>query len=265
MIKNIIKKLIYFLILYQMTFSGKSPHLSLLISKRIQPSFTTYSCQACHIVHSSKSIYLSPSPRSISIIEFTTPKGSLSTRDLLCMRCHTDNITLQREFPEIISSLSESCYLGKNMMDDHPLGVSVNMKSLSKNKISLPLGNNKTVLCVTCHEPHQSTFPPLLRLPKNELCLTCHDNINITFDFGHKETECGKCHQLHNTSNSSLVLIKETLNECSNCHSNPHTGLSTKLKPQDFLLLEFKNPFIQEQIDLSCLKCHKFHKKMDQF
>ncbi|MCP2520128.1 hypothetical protein NLC26_03290 [Candidatus Aminicenantes bacterium AC-708-M15] len=267
MIKNIAKRLIYLLIFYQLVYSGKSPHLSLIVTNKDKPGLSSSSsCKVCHIVHSAKSVYLSPPPKSITVVEFTTPRGNLSERDLLCMKCHTDNVTLQIEFPGFITNISKSNFLGKNMIDDHPVGIHVSESfTFIRNKKSLPLGKNKTILCVTCHDPHQNTFPPLLRLPKNELCLTCHENANLTFEYAHRDEDCGKCHQLHNTSNSSLIFVKKTLNECLNCHSNSHIGIFPKLNPKD-IILDFNNPFIQqEQKNSGCLKCHKFHKKMDGF
>jgi predicted CXXCH cytochrome family protein len=69
--------------------------------------------------------------------------------------------------------------------NDHPVNMSYDpVKNPSLNSVSsvqkaglVLFGGNNTVQCGTCHDPHNQTNSPYLRIDNNgrsPLCLTCH-------------------------------------------------------------------------------------------
>jgi predicted CXXCH cytochrome family protein len=57
--------------------------------------------------------------------------------------------------------------------------------------------------CLSCHDPHYSKYPSLLKKPKGEVCFVCHQEKRLA----------GKMHSL--VTDRGLV--------CTDCH-NPHAG-----------------------------------------
>jgi predicted CXXCH cytochrome family protein len=102
----------------------------------------------------------------------------------LCMSCH-DGVTT----PAVMSAnnvnaiASPSNSLG--LENDHPVNMSYDpVKNPSLNSVSnvqkaglVLFGGSSTVQCATCHDPHNQTNAPYLRIDnsgRSPLCLTCH-------------------------------------------------------------------------------------------
>lgn len=73
-----------------------------------------------------------------------------------------------------------------NLSDDHPVSFTwvAGLPGIKEpatwppNTVKLfTLGGNARMECATCHDPHDTTYPPFLRMSNanSGMCLTCHD------------------------------------------------------------------------------------------
>ncbi len=86
------------------------------------------------------------------------------------------------------------------------------------------------LLCLTCHEAHNSAHDGLLKKSSKELCSACHkvdDKKTLTAHSG-KHTEnlsCEQCHTGHSTDQKGLLSEKThapfSAGDCESCHSLP--------------------------------------------
>ena len=77
-------------------------------------------------------------------------------------------------------------------------------------------------MCTTCHNPHATTRPALIKDQLNYVCFFCHSKIEdaTRLPRKHKPVEsgnCGLCHEPHVSAQENL-LTKEPLHECEPCH-----------------------------------------------
>lgn len=84
-------------------------------------------------------------------------------------------------------------------------------------------------MCTTCHNPHSSDQPKLLREPMKDLCGTCHaDHIDFKFLHGPVSAgDCTACHAPHESDNESL-LLKQGEELCVTCHVDMEDVLKKK-------------------------------------
>lgn len=139
--------------------------------------------------------------------------GTPDSTSLVCLSCHDGTIPLDavRQVPTshidngvsnvTISSCSNTCHtasnpsggiifeggnMGTDLRNHHPIGITHNaaknpdLHPSTNGKVNgLPLyGPNLTqVGCASCHDPHDNTQRPFLRISNNtgELCQACHD------------------------------------------------------------------------------------------
>ncbi|MFQ5865896.1 MAG: cytochrome c3 family protein [bacterium] len=139
--------------------------------------------------------------------------GSPDSTSLVCLSCHDGSIPLDavKKVPTThiesgasnvtISSCSNTCHtasnpsggisfeggnMGSDLRNHHPIGIrydaakNPDLHRPSGGKVNgLPLyGPNSTqVGCGSCHEPHDNSRRPFLRISNNDaaLCLACHD------------------------------------------------------------------------------------------
>jgi len=129
--------------------------------------------------------------------------------------------------------------------------------------------------CSSCHNPHTSKLPTLLRAPDTDLCLSCHDGLKerLAAGFGHSpvgkdclachlphfsRTEsslltaadaalCGECHDLEGSSfGAAHIGIDAGVMNCESCH-DPHVSKDPML---------FKANMHAPFVDRSCSDCH---------
>ncbi len=109
----------------------------------------------------------------------TGEKASLVTIDVCSNTCHT----ISNPSGDITF---EGGNMGSDLRDHHPVGMTydilrnTNLRPPSGAIVNgLPLyGSNLTqVGCASCHDPHDNTFRPFLRISNNngELCQACHN------------------------------------------------------------------------------------------
>jgi predicted CXXCH cytochrome family protein len=110
--------------------------------------------------------------------------------------------------------------------------------------------------CGSCHDPHFSATPALLRKPQNELCPSCHEALvrspgGAPWAVGHKpveENKCRLCHRSHTSANRKLLKAPEP-QSCRPCHgeffaATEGAGVASVHKP-------VRNG--------ACAACHELH------
>lgn len=85
--------------------------------------------------------------------------------------------------------------------------------------------------CATCHSPHSSDRPHLLKDDVNALCQGCHEGFDLNHPVGRhpvrfrtvastgKELSCASCHDPHGGAHPKLLTAPNTSAEiCAQCH-----------------------------------------------
>jgi DmsE family decaheme c-type cytochrome len=107
--------------------------------------------------------------------------------------------------------------------------------------------------CTSCHNPHGTTSPKLVRgLSNKELCFTCHAQYRGPRIFQHPPVteDCFNCHQPHGSAYPSL-LKAPPIRLCRECHVTFH---ELSLQP----LVGGKRQAPRPNQALSgCLNCHR--------
>jgi DmsE family decaheme c-type cytochrome len=100
--------------------------------------------------------------------------------------------------------------------------------------------------CTSCHAPHGSTAPSLLRANTvNESCLSCHSEKRGPFVWEHAPVResCLNCHDAHGSNHRTLLTAKDPF-LCLQCHSyGGHINLPRYNR--------VSNPYGQ-----GCVNCH---------
>jgi len=113
--------------------------------------------------------------------------------------------------------------------------------------------------CLTCHEPHNSKEPALLKMAANDLCQQCHGNskgnaaAQAADLYSHGPGwNCVRCHDPHSSKEPALLTVAANelcrqchaagyihdadlhagLNNCLDCH-NPHMGREVTMLRDD--------------------------------
>ena len=111
-------------------------------------------------------------------------RESYGADSLACFSCH-DGITLVA--PEVDASLTAF------HPDAHGHDLAEFRELLERESV-LPGLEGGRLECTTCHDPHDSTRRPFLRLPLNELCQYCH--LKLVEDTGERAAGAGGNHPL---------------------------------------------------------------------
>lgn len=109
------------------------------------------------------------------------------------------------------------------------------------------------VTCSSCHEPHGSLTPALLRQPTlNQTCFQCHAEKRGPFLWEHAPVteDCSNCHQPHGSNHPALLTQRPPL-LCQRCHSQ--AGHPSIAYTGDGLTTGTSSPFL---LGRSCMNCH---------
>lgn len=180
------------------------------------------SCLDCHNAHLTR-----PGNRHAGI-RGTALSGMRKARaekeSEVCYNCHSDSANLFYESSNIRLAFDPA------NASYHPVERAAKGRSQS---LFRDISQGSFITCASCHEPHGSDYPPLLRVNYNmtdgaestyayELCYACHNRDSILSnqsfkgstikDYGHKEhivyqrTSCFTCHASHGSNvNPNLI------------------------------------------------------------
>jgi predicted CXXCH cytochrome family protein len=121
---------------------------------------------------------------------------------------------------------------GTDLSDDHPISFEYSAGLASQNgelatpgtvSNQLPLDLNGELQCTTCHDPHDSPFAKLLRMPKigSQICIECHRETGWQ-ESSHSQSFATWSGQAPNPwPGSEFSTVSD--NGCQNCHI-PHAA-----------------------------------------
>lgn len=200
----------------------------------------------------------------------------------LCLACHDGTVALERlaVMPNgarglgLSKRLAGRSNLGTDLADDHPISF-VYDAALASDRgdlahpatVALPMDNG-AVRCGTCHDPHDSTWPPFLNLSSmdGELCTECHEMSGSNWAWRRSshatsaarprgpqpwperkpqwrgktvaENACFNCHTPHNATTPVRLISDREEDTCFRCHD----GTVAKSDIQNDLLKPSRHP-----------------------
>lgn len=127
-------------------------------------------------------------------------------------------------------------------------------ETFEKNRLHWPVVSKGG--CLSCHAPHASLEPALMKEPVTRACGACHEDTIERQERARtkhgpvKEGNCALCHAPHSSDNAFL-LMQPLLEQCSTCHEwKKHTSHPMGEKARD---LRNRN------LSVDCLSCHSAH------
>lgn len=135
-------------------------------------------------------------------------QGSVHEREgVACVSCHRihaehDPVTVAQTQPAVCYTCHRDVQADFQKLSAHPVAS----------------GN---LSCTSCHEPHDSLFPALLKKPNvNQTCYTCHAELRGPFLWEHPPVaeDCSNCHVPHGSSKPAL-LTQRPPQLCQQCHA----------------------------------------------
>lgn len=187
-------------------------------------------------------------------------------KSVLCLACHDGTVALGalanpptgETLDAILTSpmdMAERGYLGTDLSDDHPISF-IYDSTLQLNDgelfdpatIGLPLDGSSSnrVECTTCHDPHEETNQPFLRISSlnGAICTECHNKT------GWAASSHATSMAIWNGLGTNPWIDRRlewrganvAENSCMNCHT-PHNAADTARLPK----------YLEEN---TCLACH---------
>jgi len=111
--------------------------------------------------------------------------------------------------------------------------------------------------CASCHNPHGTTSPKLIKAIGNkELCFNCHAQYRGPFLFQHPPVleDCFNCHQPHGSPYPAL-LKQPVIRLCRECHVSFHDiSFQAKSGPTSPLPGRIRT---NQMMGAACINCHR--------
>ena len=129
--------------------------------------------------------------------------------EVSCTNCHV-----------VMEPRTEKALLAGRTEPDTCYSCHSDMRSKVAKTSHHPIREGK-MACSSCHNPHGSSGPSLLRAASlNETCYTCHADKRGPFLWEHSPARdnCATCHDAHGSNNRALLVAKGSL-QCLECHS----------------------------------------------
>jgi predicted CXXCH cytochrome family protein len=145
-------------------------------------------CSGCHAPHNTSGArplfdqaFTGESYTTYPETENHTP-GDPGDFSKACLSCH-DGTDLIADTNSTISDHDSAFVIGTNLRDDHPIGFEYTASGVddleSIASVNLPFFSGNNMECGTCHDPHDNSNNPYLRLTYGTdatLCDECHLN-----------------------------------------------------------------------------------------
>jgi predicted CXXCH cytochrome family protein len=233
-------------------------------------------CGTCHTPHSAAT----DAKAGVTAISTFLREVNLDSR--LCGMCHT-----------------EQARFGRNK--GHPLGVMpAQSASALPSATGLDLGDNRKIICQTCHRVHGARGDTIVAVPNrnSELCTTCHREhkgllntkhdlrltmpsaVNIKQQPPADSGPCGACHIPHGSANEILWARQytpggPTSQLCLGCHDEDNPAQvkwigryshPVDVRPSAGLSLHDKLPLFSDNAvrdasgKVACFTCHSVHR-----
>ncbi|MDH5711400.1 MAG: hypothetical protein OEZ15_07025, partial [Gammaproteobacteria bacterium] len=184
----------------------------------------------------------------------------------LCLACHDGTVALGalanpptgETLDAILTSpmgAAERGNLGTDLRDDHPISfiydatLQINDGELHDPAgIGLPLdgASSNRLECTTCHDPHEATTQPFLRVTSlnGDICTTCHNKTGWVGSSHEKSTKTWNGTGTNPWADRRAEWRGTTVaeNACFNCHT-PHSAADTARLPK----------YLEEN---TCFACH---------
>ena len=205
-------------------------------------------CEFCHISHSasaagalwargrSTAAYI-PYSSSTAVAQPGQPTGM----SILCLSCHDGTIALgqilNRGAPHSMAGGQDKMPPGRGLQgtdlsDDHPISFEYSAGLASQNgelampgtiSNQLPLDRNGELQCTTCHDPHDSPFSKLLRMPSigSQICIECHQEAGWQQSSHSQSFATWNRRPPNPWPDSEYTTVSD--NGCQNCHA-PHAA-----------------------------------------
>lgn len=191
-----------------------------------------------------------------------------------CLRCHStsERRENQREVLEAGPASRGRGYLGRDLTDDHPIGIvepydqsanaavisdpSVQVSDAALSLIPQASGDKTWVIeCNTCHDPHERNIALREMDDQNALCMDCHDPSRFGVS-SHATLSCSTCHGLHGGERGLVLLRSRTVDGlCTACHGGSLDPIDERMDGQaNSGLLGHLTP-----VDGLCSDCHRVH------
>lgn len=160
-----------------------------------------------------------------------------ATEDVACTSCHKVH---ERKDP-VRDRASQAkvcfgCHVGKRMDANKPFRHALHEGEMA---------------CSSCHNPHGSNGPSMLRKHStNETCYTCHAEKRGPFIAEHEpvQDDCTNCHDPHGSVNERMLKVRQPF-LCQQCHvASRHVGTN-----YDQAQLDGRS---SRMIGNSCTNCH---------
>ncbi len=170
--------------------------------------------------------------------------------DKPCLECH-EEIVARKLIHGPVRQGCETCHVQKGKRHEfEPMTPEERCESC--HELSLEEVVHAPVekhLCATCHDPHSSDQPKLLRKPEQELCSSCHtDRKGGMKKYTHGPFAVGACqicHASHSSKNANL-LRQPGRELCLGCH--------VQELPEDETAVRWHSPAEDD-----CTLCHSGH------
>ena len=124
----------------------------------------------------------------------------------------------------------------------------------AENKFSHHPTREGKMNCASCHNPHGTTSPKLVKaISTRELCFNCHAQYRGPYVFQHPPVleDCFNCHQPHGSAYPSL-LKQPPIRLCRDCHITFHNEAITP-----FTIGGTNKTRINMMAGGGCINCHR--------
>ncbi len=128
----------------------------------------------------------------------------------------------------------------------------------AENKFSHHPTREGKMNCASCHNPHGTTSPKLVKAISNkELCFNCHAQYRGPFIFQHPPVveDCFNCHQPHGSAYPAL-LKTPPVRLCRECHITFHTTNFTIGGPERSFR-KTERTRVNMLAGSACVNCHR--------
>lgn len=239
--------------------------------------FRRQKCGLCHEAHASEYPHLSRRPAAKACLRCHKPDAGFRSAHSgypvdrrECSSCHDPHaaadatlLRSQVHFPFAEGECSD-CHAAADAKEPFELNASIDrlcgdchddVVEDSRAAAFPHVGGEVGDGCVSCHDPHASSYEAMLSDRTQKFCLDCHDpGGSSSFESGRYATHgddlsCSTCHAPHG-GDRPLLLVAEPAVLCSECHSHQHIAAHPMGK-------DAIDPRNRQPMD--CLSCHGIH------